>query len=240
MSGPNKFLVGSGGGDAGRIATIYVDLYKVFTDFLDQPGQPDGTFFGNGSPTMMQFLFQKPGFTTSDLMAGNYYLGISAASNTTLERAGEPGIFTYGGLSWSMFFGQDVNNPPDTAINTILTNPPPNYDPGKFQTQGFESLTLEFLQPIPQPNLSFQWILPPNSGLTFSNGTTGLQQNKGYNGDSSNPYIGSTGPINIAPSVAPGVYNITVSVGGVISYPTYQRSTQLVVLGGGNNWLTEA
>jgi hypothetical protein len=100
-----------------------------------------------------------------------------------------------------------------------------------FAGQQFASLTFTLTQPLPQSFLSFQWNLPTiPAGLTFaSTGGTTLNQTKGSTGDPVNPYVGSTGAINVASTVPPGTYAINVTVSGFSGGGTYTLVGQLTV-----------
>jgi len=200
-------------------------VFRDFAAFAGTGGWDTGQqWVGDGVGRGMEYTYAKPGLTTDDINAGNFYVGV-CVSTTNMDANLGNGTFHFSALNWTLTFGEV---PPQASVITgTLTNPSTNFTTGKAVEESFDSAHFDFLGPMPQGNITFAWSLPP--GLTFTNGTGTLYQGKGTAGDPSNPYGGDSGPIHVAASVMPGTYTLILAVQGIAADPNYNVSAQLLV-----------
>jgi hypothetical protein len=118
-----------------------------------------------------------------------------------------------------------------------ITNPIANINPGKYAgIEQFASVNGAWVSNgLPARNyLTFKWVITPptgGGGVTFSNGTTQLTQQKGYAGGPTNWDNADTGPMSIANTAVPGVYTLTLTItSGDGDGRFVYGSTQLLVI----------
>jgi len=202
---------GSAFAPAGRNCTLFAKLSK--TPLAN--GSSGDTLLnltgGAGYSNVPGIYSPSIGLTTNDVIAGNCYFGLAAI--TTPTGPALLGIIDSGALDWELYFGADTPTPPSTEIAGTLANPVGNNTPGKLAgIQQFEALTFTHTQPRPRNSLTFVWRLPTPTVCTFADtGTNGKTVLGGVVGNPSQPYVTSSGLINIPAGTPPQIIAIEVA-----------------------------
>jgi hypothetical protein len=217
FKGSNKFLVGDGVGK-NRIAALYANAFNNKAAFAGATGFGAGTCPANGAPVNMNVTINPSGLSSNDFIAGNFFIGVTVA--TSAPDVGD-GTFTYGGLDIMVYTGADTPNPSPPVGVPIGTwnNPGSNNNPGKLAgTEQFSSIkyTLSHTDPYSSYFLMNMMIQGAGGGITFASNGTDRVMNipKGSGNDPTNPFSYTLGALNIAPGVAPGVYQIQSNSNG--------------------------
>ena len=231
IQGPLSF---TGAAADKRSALLYLGLRKD-PNFGSEAGTFIDTYIGDGANHAISVLLTDTSMTGADIIAGNCYVG-AAVRTGDIPPTTAVGAFFFGALKWQFSYGADIPGGGGTQIVTELINPQPNWSPGKYNTQAFDSLRCNILQTPYDQYVGFSWVLP--TGLTFAvNGSNNLQHNRGVLGYPADPMGSDTGVINIAPGTPAGIYIIVLYISAA-SYNT-QISTQLVIRPRNTGFFTE-
>lgn len=241
IQGTDDFTVGGGGGGINRTAQQYVDLEHSLAAFIDKAGTPTGIVIpGSGVGQEINYVKTAAGFTSDDLIAGTFYVGIGALSDTADVGLGD-GIFRSSTLTWTIYTGADLPDPPPGTPTGYLSNPASNTNPGVSEEDGVFLPVTFVLTGGTGAFKNVQWLLPsafPNpaeSKIEFDiNGTQSY----------SVPLTGSqvdTGTMSVVPAWAtPGQYTLTCNVSGFDGGGTISLSAVLTIKEpGGSGWFWE-
>lgn len=241
IQGTADFTVGGGGGGITRTAEQYVDLEKVFTSFIDKVGTSTGIVIpGSGVGQEINYVKTAPGFTSDDLIAGTFYVGLGALSTAADAGLGD-GNFRTATLTWTIYTGADLPDPPPGTPTGYLTNPASNTNPGVSEDDGVFLPVTFVLTGGTGAFKNVVWTLPtafPNpaeSKIKFDiNGTQSY----------SVPLSGSqvdTGTMSVVPAWAtPGQYTLSCNVTGFDGGGTIGLSAVLTIKEpGGSGWFWE-
>jgi hypothetical protein len=227
VQGINDFTVGAGGVGKTRLATFYMQVLRTYS-FTGTAGSGEQTLTGTGTGAEMIWNVATPGWTTDDLINGNLYIGVAVATNNGDAGQGS-GTARYGAMSFTFYTDTDGAPGGGGSVSTTLVNPTANFNPGKYGGQQFAALTYTFVSPKPQASFNMQFKIY-GAGVTFaSSGTSTLVLFKGTTSDPGNPYIGSTGLINVAANAMPGSYLIDAGIANVAGGNGYQTGSLLVL-----------
>jgi len=215
LQGVHDFLVGGGAG-TGRLATGLWKLGHTFNEFIGATWDDSfGAVYGSGVGSNVNYVAQKAGYTSTDIVNGTMYLGYMVGSDNGLPGVGMGAAWYRNSMfGCTMYTGADTPSPPPSSTVCILTNPIANNQPGKIVGQTFDSMNLLFQQPQPQANFQYRWSL---SGplLWSSNNNILLVQSMGTAGNPGSPYSRDSGTVLIPAGTSPGVYSLSILVSGV-------------------------
>jgi len=229
------FTVGAGGGGITRLANLFCRVSKAF-DFTGVGGSSGDSVTGTGTGKGTNFVQTAAGITSSDLNAGNVFVGFYVTSSGA--DAGN-GTFRISNINLTTYWGTSVPSPPGGSIFVTLVNPAANYTPGKYNGSNFDSVQATLTGPLPQSFFNFVWTIVGNAGIKFAaNNTQSLTQAQGTSGNPGNPYFNQTGVITIAQGTPPGTYSLLLDVQG-ISGQTFQQSSNLIVVPSSGGILSE-
>jgi hypothetical protein len=196
--GSSDFLVGGGGLGVTRYATFHGGLEKSLAAFIDQLGSNSGVpLQGSGVGRSVDSIIYDNAFTSDDLIAGTFYVGLAGSTGGEQPELGDGQLRT-SAFQWTIYTGVDQPNPPVGVPAGFLTNPVSNTNPGALPGAKLASLRVTITSTGGTSFAQCNWVLP--AGLTWdANGTTNLTQN--FAGGQVN-----SGLITVAPGTAPGVY----------------------------------
>jgi hypothetical protein len=204
--GTVDFTVGGGGTGIQRYATFYADLEFTLNAFIDKAGQNAGNAVqGSGIGRPVDAVVTDGRFTSTDLVNGTFYVGISVDTGSEEPGLGD-GTARFSAFNWTFYTGADSPNPPPTVPNGRVTNPASNTSPGALPGAKLASLDYTTTSAGGRSFANASWVLP--AGLTWdANGTQNLSQ-------SAASQTISTGQITVNPATLPGVYQGSVTVSG--------------------------
>src|SRR6185369_16424155 len=116
-----------------RVGTVFAEIGKAPTDIVGL-GTPIGAVAADNNGHLLGGILTKAGLMSDDFLPPHsIYVGQVVNTNSIGSAVGN---FIMGSLTFNFFFAES----PGGAVNGVLTNPQPNYSPGKLYQQGFESL----------------------------------------------------------------------------------------------------
>jgi hypothetical protein len=210
-------------GGSTRIATIFSDVLKSFT-FTGAAGVSSATILANAAAASPTFTLTKAGITSSDLKAGNLFVGIYVA--TGAQDGSTSGAYRLSNVKFTCYFGSDTPAGGDSGSGSTkanLSNPSSNNNPGQFNGTTFAAPSCTLVAPVPTLSYVVNWGV--SAPLKFPNGTQAFSELKGQN--NGNSYVSSPGIITIPPGTPAGNYSVSSSIS--IS-SNWVQSSALIVL----------